>query len=162
MNQLRQKFPELDKYNTGKINDQGMPIYGSLYDDSIAQRNAARDEALRYAKFKNSMPTTFKNAKEKEYWQNQIEKQGFDSGRTAELYNHISGNKDLKTKTGEAVQGAIANAAAKSTTEKIDDAKAKEESKQYVGANSLKWSKIPPEIKKHLKLNSTTGKIEEK
>jgi hypothetical protein len=162
MNQLRQKFPELDKYNTGKINDQGMPIYGSLYEDSIAQRNAARDEALRYAKFKNSMPTTFKNAKEKEYWQNQIEKQGFDSGRTAELYNHISGNKDLKTKTGEAVQGAIANAAAKSTTEKIDDAKAKEESKQYVGGNSLKWSKIPPEIKKHLKLNSTTGKIEEK
>lgn len=162
MNQLRQNFPELDKYNTGKVDNNGKPIYGSLYDDSIAQRNAARDEALRFAKFKNSIPTTFKNSKQKDYWQNEIEKQGFDSARTAELYNYISSNKDQKTKTNEAVQGAVANAAAKSTTEKIDDAKAKEESKKYVGGNSLTYNRLPAEIKKYLKLNSTTSKIEEK
>ena len=137
MNQLRQNFPELDKYNTGKIDDQGMPIYGSLYDDSIAQRNAARDEALRYAKFKNSMPTTFKNAKEKEYWQNEIEKQGFDSGRTAELYNYIGGNKDLKTKVKESVQGAIAGNAGNVQTQKLENAQAEQAVTNKINSGSM-------------------------
>lgn len=132
MNQIRQAFPEVDKYN--KVDKDGNQVIGSLYDDSIASRNAAREEALRFAKFRNSIPTTFKNEKEKALWEQKINEQGFDSQRTADLYNALNANKSLKTKVGEAVHGAIASNAGKNTTENLEKQKLQATAKGVVSS----------------------------
>ena len=140
MNQIRQAFPEVDKYN--KVDKDGNQVIGSLYDDSIASRNAARDEALRFAKFRNSIPTTFKNEKEKALWEQKINEQGFDSQRTADLYNALNANKSLKTKVGEAVHGAIASNAGKNTTENLEKQKLQATAKGIVESYKVNGGKI--------------------
>jgi hypothetical protein len=162
MRQIETKWQDIGKYKDAEGKEHLMR------DDVNAQRAAKANKDYEFALFKAGLPTTFNKKNPKEQTIFAIKNGKFSDGtpfteaQRTELLDYVNNVKDQKTKTGEAVQGAIANAAAKSTTEKIDDAKAKEESKQYVGSNSLKWNKIPPEIKKHLKLNSTTGKIEEK
>lgn len=140
MNQIRQAFPEVDKYN--KVDKDGNQVIGSLYDDSIASRNAAREEALRFAKFRNSIPTTFKNEKEKAFWEQKINEQGFDSQRTADLYNALNANKSLKTKVGEAVHGAIASNAGKNTTENLEKKKLQATAKDIVETYKANGGKI--------------------
>lgn len=160
--QIESDYPGIGDYFDEKNN------FRSMREDVEARRKDKANKDYEFALFKASLPTTFskKNPKEETILaiQNGTFKDGtpFTEAQRTELLDYVNNVKDQKAKTGEAVQSAIAQAAAKSTTEKIDDAKAKEESKKYVGGNSLKWSKIQPEVKKYLKLNSTTGKIEEK
>lgn len=160
--QIEHKYPGIGDY-VDKDNKSR-----SIREDVETKRKDKANKDYEFALFKASLPTTFnkKNPKEETILkiQNGAFKDGtpFTEAQRTELLNYVNNVKDQKAKTGEAVQSAIANAAAKSTTEKIDDAKAKEESKKWVGANSLQWNKIPPEEKKFLKLNSTTRRIEEK
>lgn len=173
INQIRAKYPTIDKYDTGEViptplAEAGKPKMGSMWDDIQAKRKDKANKDYEFALFKASLPTTFnkKNPKEKTILdiQNGKFKDGtpFTETQRKELLDYVNNVKDQKAKTGEAVQSAIAQAAAKSTTEHIDEAKAKEESKKYIGKNSLYWKDIPDEYKKYLKLNSTTRKIEEK
>lgn len=162
--QIESDYPGIGDYFDEKNN------FRSMREDVEARRKDKANKDYEFALFKASLPTTFskKNPKEETILaiQNGTFKDGtpFTEAQRTELLDYVNNVKDQKTKTGEAVQGAIANAAASKTTEKINETDNKNKALSFVGnkMNALTFNKIPAEQRKYLKIDTNTGKVVEK
>ena len=163
MRQIENKWPGIGNYKDKQGNVR------SMREDVDAQNESKAKKDYEFALFKASLPTTFnkKNPKAKTILeiQNGTFSDGtpFTQAQRTELLNYVNNIKDQKAKTNEAVQGAIASAAASKTTEKINETDNKNKALSFVGTkmNKLSFEKIPEEERKYLSL-STTGIVAEK
>ena len=163
MRQIENKWPGIGNYKDKQGNVR------SMREDVDAQNESKAKKDYEFALFKASLPTTFnkKNPKAKTILeiQNGTFSDGtpFTQAQRTELLNYVNNIKDQKAKTNEAVQGAIASAAASKTTEKINETDNKNKALSFVGTkmNKLSFEKIPEEQRKYLSL-STNGIVAEK
>lgn len=141
MNQIRQSFPDVDKYN--RIDANGISTVGSLYEDSQAHRQDKANKDYEFALFKATLPTTFNKQNPKEKTILDIKNGRFSDGtpfteaQRTELLNTINGIKDLKTKTNESVQGAIAANAGNVQTQKLENAQAEQAVINKINSGSM-------------------------
>ena len=163
MRQIENKWPGIGNYTDEQGNVR------SMREDVDAQNEAKAKKDYEFALFKASLPTTFNKKNPKESTILKIQEGTFSDGtpftqaQRTELLNYVNNIKDQKAKTNEAVQGAIASAAASKTTEKINETDNKNKALSFVGTkmNKLSFEKIPEEERKYLSL-STTGIVAEK
>ena len=173
LNNLKNKYPDIDQYDTGEtvpliFPNGGQPVKKSLTEELAIQRQAAADKAAAedaskaensyaLAKFRaDNIPKTIKNEAQKKMIRSKIDKSPFTAAEKAEMYKEVDGLESQQTKVKKAVEGAVAGNAGKVTTEKLTDEQAKTKAKGYVGKkmNALEFNKLPEEVKKHLKRNA--------
>jgi hypothetical protein len=129
INQLREKYPTIDEYNTGKVvptpfANAGEQVKGSIWDDVQNRKAENANKNMEFAKFKASLPTTFDKKHPKQATIDSIDATNFSPEQKKELYDMVLATEDQKTKTNKAIQGAVASAAGKKTTEKIEQSDA--------------------------------------
>lgn len=158
MDQIRKRNPSVDEYETGEtvpyiFPNAGQPVKGSIYDDTIKQREENAVYQMDLAKFRSELPKTLKTDKDKAKYIEAIRSSNFKPEDKASLYDQINGIETGQTQTKKAVQGAVASHAGKKTTENLTAADAKAEANKYVGQkmNSMQFNKLPEEVRKHLK-----------
>lgn len=129
INQLREKYPTIDEYNTGKVvptpfANAGEQVKGSIWDDVQNRKAENAKKNMEFAKFKAELRTTFDKKHPKQETIDAIAATNFTDAQKQELYDKVGATEDQKTKTNQAIQGAVASAAGKKTTEKIEQSEA--------------------------------------
>ena len=169
INQLREKYPSIDEYNTGKVvptpfANAGEQIKGSIWDDVQNRKAENATKNMEFAKFKAELRTTFDKKHPKQETIDAIAATNFTDAQKQELYDKVGATEDQKTKTNQAIQGAVATAAGKKTTENINETDNKNKAMGLVGKkmNSLSFKKIPEEQRKYLSLQADGTVVEKK
>ena len=148
LKQLIQARPELDAYDTGNVDEQGNKIMGSLLQDSITNKENRGKKAYELAEFTSTLPQTFDKKHPKESAILAIKNFRYSDGTPlsdtdrAKLITNIVGTKDLKAKTGESIQQAIASNAGKNTTENLEKQKLQATAKGIVESYKVNGGKI--------------------
>lgn len=148
LKQLIQARPQLDAYDTGEVDEQGNKIMGSLLQDSITNKENRGKKAYELADFTSTLPQTFDKKHPKESAILAIKNFRYSDGTPlsdsdrARLINNVVGTKDLKTKIGESVQGAIASDSGKTTTENLEKQKLQATAKGIVDYYKANGGKI--------------------
>jgi hypothetical protein len=169
INQLREKYPTIDEYNTGKVvptpfANAGEQVKGSIWDDVQNRKAEDAKKNMEFAKFKAELRTTFDKKHPKQETIDAIAATNFTDAQKQELYDKVGATEDQKTKTNQAIQGAVASAAGKKTTEQINETDNKNKALGLVGKkmNSLSFKNIPEEQRKYLSLQADGTVVEKK
>lgn len=168
MEQLLNKHPELDQYDTGKVvptpfANAGESIKGSRWGDVQAQRAKEADEALRFADYKSSIPSTFtgKIVKGTDKTDKQIalenaKNAGFDSQRTAQLLDYITNIEDEQSRKKKGSADVRVQYSNDKRKEALNEAEAKKKADELDGKHLTgeEWKALDASIKANLIRNS--------
>ena len=129
ISQIRNKYPDIDQYETGEVLptpfiNAGQPQKRSIYDDTLAKRQADAELAKNVALYRASIPTVFENEDAIKAQIEDINKQGFGDKYTTDLVNYVNGIRTNEARRNDAVQGAVAGFVGKSTGESLEKQKA--------------------------------------
>lgn len=129
ISQIRNKYPDIDQYETGEVLptpfiNAGQPAKRSIYEDTLAKREADAELAKNVALYKSRIPTVFENPDAVAAQIEDINKQGFGDKYTTDLVNYVNGIRTNEARRNDAVQGAVAGFVGKSTGENLEKQKA--------------------------------------
>lgn len=128
ISQIRNKYPDIDQYETGEVLPTPFanagPVKRSIYEDTLAKREADAQLAKDVALYRAGIPTTFANEDEIKAQIEDINRKGFGDKYTADLVNYVNSIKSGAAKNAEASQGAVAGFVGKSTGESLEKQKA--------------------------------------
>ena len=165
--QLKNKYPSIDQYDKvvpTPLANAGAVEKGSIWEDVQNRKAENAKNNMEFAKFKAELRTTFDKKHPKQETIDAIAATNFTDAQKQELYDKVGATEDQKTKTNQAIQGAVAAAAGKKTTENINETDNKNKAMGLVGKkmNSLSFKKIPEEQRKYLSLQADGTVVEKK
>lgn len=111
ISQIRNKYPDIDQYETGEVLptpfiNAGQPAKRSIYEDTLAKRQEDADLAKKVALYRAGIPTQFADDAAVKAQIEDINKQGFGDKYTTGLVDYVNG---IKTRAAQAAD-AYANA----------------------------------------------------
>lgn len=128
ISQIRNKYPDIDQYETGEVIPTPFANAGtvkrSIYEDTLAKREADAQLAKDVALYRAGIPTTFEDDNAIKAQIEDINSKGFGDKYTADLVNYVNSIKSGAARNAEAQQGAVAGFVGKSTGENLEKNKA--------------------------------------